>query len=759
MRKKIIVTVLSLCSYLSFGQDLKPVDYVNTLMGTQSKHSLSNGNTYPAVGLPWGMNLWTPQTGKMGDGWAYTYDADKIKGFKQTHQPSPWMNDYGAFAIMPGVGKPKFKEDERASWFSHKAEVATPYSYSVYLADADVTAELTPTERAAYFKFDFPKTDSAYVVIDALDKGSYIKILPKEKKIIGYTTRYAAGKYENFKNYFVVQFDKDFDLTSAWKDNALVNNQLEITSNHAGAIVGFKLKAKESVYAKVASSFISFDQAEINLKREIGNQSFTQVKNNAKDIWSKTLSKIEVKGGTDEQYRTFYSAMYRTLFFPQKLYEIDAQNKIKHWSPYNGKILDGRMFAGTGFWDTFRALYPFLNLVYPSINVEMQEGLANAFKEGGFLPEWSSPGFADVMIGNNSASVVADAYIKGLRGYDIETLWKAVVHGANNEGPMDAVGRRGVSYYNSLGYVPYDVQINENAARTLEYAYDDFAIYQLGKALGKPESEIGIFKKRAYNYKNVFDTSTGMMRGKNKDGKFQSPFNPFKWGDAFTEGNSWHYTWSVFQDIDGLSKLIGGKKKFEAKLDEVFSLPPVFDDSYYGSVIHEIREMQIMNMGQYAHGNQPIQHMIYLYNYAGAPYKTQYWTRQVINKLYKPTPDGYCGDEDNGQTSAWYVFSALGFYPVTPATNQYVLGAPLFKEATIHLENGKKIEIKAPQNSQENIYVESLKVNNQPYSKNWLNHQELMKGAVLNFDMKAQPNKERGSQEKDFPYSMSTEKL
>ncbi|PUB33582.1 putative alpha-1,2-mannosidase [Elizabethkingia sp. YR214] len=759
MRKKIIVTVLSLCSYFSFGQDLKPVDYVNTLMGTQSKHSLSNGNTYPAVGLPWGMNLWTPQTGKMGDGWAYTYDADKIKGFKQTHQPSPWMNDYGAFAIMPGVGKPKFKEDERASWFSHKAEVATPYSYSVYLADANVTTELTPTERAAYFKFDFPKTDSAYVVIDALDKGSYIKILPKEKKIIGYTTRYAAGKYENFKNYFIVQFDKDFDLTSAWKDNALVNDQLEITSNHAGAIVGFKLKAKESIYAKVASSFISFEQAEINLKREIGNQSFAQVKNNAKDIWSKTLGKIEVKGGTDEQYRTFYSAMYRTLFFPQKLYEIDAQNKIKHWSPYNGKILDGRMFAGTGFWDTFRALYPFLNLVYPSINVEMQEGLANAFKEGGFLPEWSSPGFADVMIGNNSASVVADAYIKGLKGYDIETLWKAVVHGANNEGPMDAVGRRGVSYYNSLGYVPYDVQINENAARTLEYAYDDFAIYQLGKALGKPESEIGIFKKRAYNYKNVFDTSTGMMRGKNKDGKFQSPFNPFKWGDAFTEGNSWHYTWSVFQDIDGLSKLMGGKKKFEAKLDEVFSLPPVFDDSYYGSVIHEIREMQIMNMGQYAHGNQPIQHMIYLYNYAGAPYKTQYWTRQVINKLYKPTPDGYCGDEDNGQTSAWYVFSALGFYPVTPATNQYVLGAPLFKEATIHLENGKKIEIKAPQNSQENIYVESLRVNNQPYSKNWLNHQELLKGAVLNFDMKAQPNKERGSQEKDFPYSMSTEKL
>ncbi|WP_343686834.1 GH92 family glycosyl hydrolase [Chryseobacterium gleum] len=755
--KFIFSTCLLLLQAWALGQNVSPVDYVNPLMGTQSKPSLSNGNTYPAVGLPWGMNIWTPQTGKMGDGWAYTYDADKIKGFKQTHQPSPWMNDYGAFAIMPGVGKVKFKEDERASWFSHKAEVATPYFYSVYLADINVTTEFTPTERASYFKFDFPKTDSAYVVVDALNKGSYIKILPKERKILGYTTRYSTGKYENFKNYFVIQFDKDFELTKTWKDDKLVNDQLEITSDHTGAVVGFKLKNKETVYAKVASSFISFEQAELNLKREIGTRSFEQVKTDAKNIWNKTLGKIDVKGGTDQQMRTFYSSLYRTLFFPQKLYEIDAQNKIKHWSPYNGKIVDGRMFAGTGFWDTFRALYPFLNLVYPSINVEMQEGLANAYKEGGFLPEWSSPGYSDIMIGNNSASVVADAYIKGLRGYDVEALWQAVKHGADNEGPIEAVGRAGVKYYNELGYVPYDVNINENAARTLEYAYDDFSIYQLGKALGKPASEIDIYKKRAYNYKNVFDKETGLMRGKNKDGNFQKPFNPFKWGDAFTEGNSWHYTWSVFQDIEGLAELMGGKKKFEAKLDEVFSLPPVFDDSYYGGVIHEIREMQIMNMGQYAHGNQPIQHMIYLYNYAGAPYKTQYWARQVMNKLYHATPDGYCGDEDNGQTSAWYIFSALGFYPVTPATDQYVLGAPLFKEATIHLENGKKIEIKAPENTAENLYVKSLNVNQQPYSKNWLSHKELIKGAVLDFKMGSKPNKERGSQEKDFPYSMSKE--
>lgn len=754
---KSIFLAFILFSSLLFGQEFLPADYVNPLMGTQSKTSLSNGNTYPAIGLPWGMNIWTPQTGKMGDGWAYTYDADKINGFKQTHQPSPWMNDYGAFAIMPGIGKIKFKEDERASWFSHKAEVAKPYYYSVYLADFNVTTEFTPTERAAFFKFDFPKTDSAYVVIDALDKGSYIKILPKERRIIGYTTKYARGKYENFKNYFIIQFDRSFDATTGWKDDRFVKDQLEIMSDHVGAIISFKLRNKESVYAKIASSFISFEQAELNLKREIGNKNFEEIKTQAKDIWNKHLSRIEVKGGTEQQVKTFYSAMYRTLFFPQKLYEIDAQNKIKHWSPYNGKIEDGKIFAGTGFWDTFRALYPFLNLVYPSMNSEMQEGLVNAYKEGGFLPEWSSPGYSNIMIGNNSASVVADAYIKGLRGYDIETLWTAVLHGANNEGPMDAVGRRGVEYYNKLGYVPYNVKINENAARTLEYAYDDFAIYQLGRALGKPAAEIDIYKKRAYNYKHLFDKETGLMRGKNKDGSFQKNFNPFKWGDAFTEGNSWHYSWSVFQDVDGLAKLMGGKKNFEARLDEVFLLPPVFDDSYYGGVIHEIREMQIMNMGQYAHGNQPIQHMIYLYNYAGSPYKTQYWVRQVMDKLYLPTPDGYCGDEDNGQTSAWYVFSALGFYPVTPATDQYVLGTPLFKEATIHLENGKKIQIKAQKNSLKNIYVTALNVNLQPYSKNWLSHKELIKGSILEFNMNDKPNKERGSDEKDFPYSMSRE--
>jgi len=734
-----------------------PVDYVSTLVGTFSKPSLSTGNTYPAIAAPWGMNFWSPQTGKMGDGWMYSYDADKIRGFKQTHQPSPWMNDYGQFSIMPITGSLKFKEDDRASWFSHKAEVATPYYYSVYLADHDVTTEIAPTERAAGFKVTFPKTDSAYIVIDAFDKGSYIKILPNEHKIIGYSTKNSGGVPENFKNYFVLEFDRAFESAGIFSDDEFKNNVLEITGDHVGAVVGFKTKeAGEQTYIQVASSFISHEQAQLNLK-EIGNKDLQTLKEEGRTNWNKALSRVEVGGGSIDQVRTFYSNLYRTLLFPRMFFEYDAQGNVIHYSPYNGKVLPGYMFTDTGFWDTFRCLFPFLNLVYPEMNIKMQEGLVNAYKESGWLPEWASPGLRDVMVGNNSASVVADAYLKGLRGYDIETLYEALLHGANNAGPLTAVGRAGADFYTKLGYVPYDVNINENAARTLEYAYDDFAIYQLAKKLNKPKKEIELYRQRSLNYKKLFDKETGLMRGKNQDGNFQKPFNPFKWGDAFTEGNSWHYTWSVFHDVQGLIDLMGGKNAFAKKLDSVFVLPPVFDDSYYGQVIHEIREMQIANMGQYAHGNQPIQHMIYLYNYAGEPWKTQYWVRETMNRMYLPTPDGYCGDEDNGQTSAWYVFSALGFYPVTPATDEYILGAPLFKQAKIKLPTGKEIVLNAPANNAENRYIENLRFNGSSYSKNFFKHDDLTNGATIDFDMGSSPNTERGTKENDLPYSLSRE--
>ena len=735
----------------------EPVDYVSTLVGTESKIELSTGNTYPAVAMPWGMNFWMPQTGKMGNGWAYVYSADKIRGFKQTHQPSPWINDYGQFSILPITGKPEFDQDKRASWFSHKAEIATPYYYRVYLADYDIVAELAPTERACAMRFTYPENDKSFVVVDAFDKGSYVKILPEKQMIVGYTTKNSGGVPDNFKNYFVVKFDKPFTYKAAVADGTVGEGNTEATCNHAGAIIGFQTKRGEVVNVQVASSFISEEQALRNLG-ELKDGCFDRIKAEGRKTWNNVLGKIEIEDQNIDHKRTFYSCLYRSVLFPRSFFEYDAQGKVVHYSPYNGKVLPGYMFTDTGFWDTFRCLFPLLNVMYPSMNTKMQEGLVNAYKESGFLPEWASPGHRGCMVGNNSASIVADAYLKGLRGYDAEELWKAVVHGANNVHPtVSSTGRLGHEYYNKLGYVPYDVKINENVARTLEYAYDDWCIYKFGKALGKSEKELKPFLARAYNYKNVFDPETKLMRGRNKDGKFQSPFSPLKWGDAFTEGNSWHYSWSVFHDPQGLINLMGGKQNFNQMLDSVFNVPPLFDDSYYGGVIHEIREMQIMNMGNYAHGNQPIQHMIYLYGYSGQPWKTQYWIREVMDKLYTAHPDGYCGDEDNGQTSAWYVFSAMGFYPVCPGSNQYVLGVPYFDKLTLHLENGKSLTVTAKGNSDDTRYVNAMTLNGETYNHNYLTHDAVMNGGNIVFDMSTTPNTQRGTLAEDVPYSLSNE--
>lgn len=753
MRKILLTACLIACSLMAEAKDW--TQYVNPLMGTQSSFELSTGNTYPAIARPWGMNFWTPQTGKMGDGWQYTYTANKIRGFKQTHQPSPWINDYGQFSIMPVTGKLEFDEEKRASWFSHKGEIATPSYYKVYLAEHDVVTEMTPTERAVLFRFTFPENEHSYIVVDAFDKGSYVKVIPEENKIIGYTTRNSGGVPENFKNYFVIEFDKPFTYKGTFADKKLEEGNLEQKADHTGAIIGFSTRKGEIVHARIASSFISFEQAAQNLK-ELGNDSFEQLAQKGNDAWNKVLGKIEVEGGNLDQYRTFYSCLYRSLLFPRKFYEFTADGQPVHYSPYNGQVLPRYMYTDTGFWDTFRCLFPFLNLMYPSVNKEIQEGLVNTYKESGFFPEWASPGHRGCMIGNNSASVLVDAYMKGVKVDDVKTLYEGLIHGTENVHPeVSSTGRLGYQYYNKLGYVPYDVKINENTARTLEYAYDDWCIYQLAKALNRPKKEIELFAKRAMNYRNVFDKESKLMRGRNENGQFQSPFSPLKWGDAFTEGNSWHYSWSVFHDPQGLIDLMGGKKMFITMLDSVFAVPPVFDDSYYGQVIHEIREMTVMNMGNYAHGNQPIQHMIYLYNYAGQPWKAQYWLRQVMDRMYTPGPDGYCGDEDNGQTSAWYVFSALGFYPVCPGTDEYVIGAPLFKKATLHFENGNNLVIDAQNNSKENLYIESLRVNGQESTRNYLKHADLLRGGTIEFKMGSQPNLNRGINDDDAPYSFS----
>ncbi len=753
MKKVLLLSVIVAASSMASYAVENPVDYASTLVGTHSKFELSTGNTYPATAVPWGMNFWTPQTGTMGNGWTYVYEHDKIRGFKQTHQPSPWINDYGQFSIMPVTGEPVFNQDARASWFSHKAEVAKPYYYSVYLADHDVTTEIAPTSRAAMFRFSFPTTEDAYVIVDAFDRGSYARIEPGQNKITGYTTRNSGGVPQNFKNYFVIEFDHPFTEVAAVSDGEIKKGSTEAESNHSGAVVRFTTRKGEPVIARVASSFISPEQAERNLQ-ELGKDSFDTVKAKGRDTWNREMGKIEVNDDDIDNLRTFYSCLYRSMLFPRSLYEIGADGKPVHYSPYNGEVLPGYMFTDTGFWDTFRCLFPFLNLMYPDMSAKMQEGLVNAYKESGFLPEWASPGHRNCMVGNNSASVVADAYIKGIRGYDVETLWEALKHDANNHMPRTSSGRVAYDQYNELGYVPNNTGVGQNVARTLEYAYNDWTIYTLGKALGKPDSETDIYKKRALNYRNVYNPKHKLMSGRSDKGEFDPNFDPAAWSRDFCEGNSWHWSFCVFHDPQGLIDLMGGKKVFTNMMDSVFIIP-CHEGLKSRSVIHEMREMQVMDMGQYAHGNQPIQHMVYMYNYGGEPWKAQQHVRDIMDKLYTAAPDGYCGDEDNGQTSAWYVFSALGFYPVCPASDQYVLGTPLFKSVNLHLDNGKTVSIKANNNSSENFYVKNLNVNGRPYSKNYVTHGDLLKGIKMDYTMDSKPNTARGTADSDAPYSFS----
>ena len=719
----------------------EPADYVSTLVGSLSEHSFSTGNTYPAIALPWGMNFWTPVTGLMGDGWAYRYDAHMIRGFEQTHQPSPWINDYGQFAIMPVRDAQAVDQEARASWFTHNSEVAKPYYYQVYLADHDINAEIAPTDRAASLLFTFPESETSGIVVDAYNEGSYIKVLPEENAVVGYTTKNCGGVPENFRNWFVVKFDKPIESYTVYAGpSKALTGTAEFEGDHALAVVKFKTVRGEKVNAQAASSFISLEQAWTNFK-EVEGKSFAQVKDAAKARWNEILGRIQVGGGSEDQYRTFYSCLYRSTLFPRKFYEIDEAGNPVHYSPYNGQVCDGYLYTDTGFWDTFRALFPLLNLVYPDVNTEIQLGLANIARENEFLPEWSSPGHRGCMVGNNSASVVADAIMKGITPEsEWQTLYDCIVYGTEHVHPtVSSSGRLGHEYYNTIGYVPCNVGIHESVARTLEYAYNDWCILQIAKKLGRPQEELDKWEARSNNWKNVFDPSHNLMRGRNLDGTFEDNFSPYRWGGAFTEGNAWHYTWSVFHDVDGLKEEMGGAETFTAMLDSVFVVPPIYDDSYYGFRIHEITEMQVANMGNYAHGNQPAQHMIYLYDWAGAPAKGQKWIREVMDRLYSARPDGYCGDEDNGQTSAWYVFSALGFYPVCPASDEYALGTPYFQKAVVHLANGKELVINAAGNSKATPYVAGMKFNGKAHASSFINHSAIVKGGKLDFTMSEQP--------------------
>jgi predicted alpha-1,2-mannosidase len=747
--KRYIFLAFLAASFRLFAES--PVDKVNPLMGTESTYAFSYGNTYPAVAVPWGMNFWSPQTGANRDGWMYSYAQKFICGFRQTHQPSPWINDYGTFSIMPQIDSLVFQDKLRGASFSHQNETAKPYYYKVKF-DNGITTEIAPTERAASLRIIFPKKQEQYILIDGYDGGSSLSIDPSGRRITGYVKNNSGGVPSNFANYIVLEFDKPIEDYGLFYGGKRYPKALNSTHDHVYAYLKFNIGQKP-LEIKTASSFISLEQAQLNLKREIGIASFDDVSSKAKQEWNKQLSRIEVDGGTLEQEATFYSCLYRTLLFPRKFYELNGKGKPLHYSPYDGKIHDGYMYTDNGFWDTFRAVHPLFTLVYPSVSAEVTASIVNAYKEGGWLPEWSSPGYRDCMVGNNSISILTDAWVKGIRSFDAKTALEAMIHQANNQGPINSVGRNGYEAYNRLGYVPYP-EFSEATAKTLEYAYADWCIFRFAEAIGD-KAIAKKYRKQAFNYKNLLNPSTGFMGSKNGEGKWREPFDATEWGGPFTEGSSWHYTWSVMHDPEGLSQLLGGHEHTAYMLDSMFRAPNTFKVGTYGFVIHEMAEMAAINMGQYAHGNQPVQHAIYLFDYLGKPWRAQFHLRNVMDKLYHANTKGYCGDEDNGQTSAWYVFSALGFYPVCPGTTEYALGSPLFKKATITFETGKKFIIDAANNSKENIYIQDAFLNQKSYSKNYLTFDNIRKGGTLKLKMSQIPNAKRGILSKNSPYSLT----
>ncbi len=729
------------------------VDYVNPLQGTNSSFELSRGNTYPAISLPFGMTAWTPQTGEWR--WIYTFNSNKFQGMRATHQPSPWVGDYGQFTIMPMVGTLKIKDEDRASFFRHANEISKPYYYSVLLETYNIKTEITPTMRCALMRITFPKSESAFILLDASAKLGYVKIIPEQKRIEGYTRINSGGVPENFACYFVCEFDKDFADFGTTQGDGYASQTTEKKGMDVGAYIGFKTEENEIVNLKIATSFISLEQAERNLNNEIGTADFEEIKLQAQKTWNAHLGKVQIESKDVDKKVTFYTALYRMSLFPRVWYELDENGQKYHFSPYDGQVHPGPLYADTGFWDTFRALFPFHTIMFPQREAEMLEGFVNAYKEGGRFPKWTSPGYRGGMIATHSASVIADAYIKGIRGFDAQKAYEGMVKDAMEPlQPGEGGGRWAIDDYKKLGYVPNDVE--GSVSRTLEFAYDDFCVAQMAKALGK-EDDYQYFMTRAMNYQNVFDPTVGFMRAKNKEGEWQTPFSPIEWGGPYVEGSAWHYTWTVMQDPQGLINLFGGTEKFVGKLDALFTTPPDFEVGSYGHVIHEMTEMVLCNMGQYAHGNQPVHHVIYLYNYAGQPWKTQERVRQVMETLYGPGYDGsgLCGDEDNGQTSAWYVFSALGFYPVSPGRAEYAIGSPLFPKATLYLPDGKQFVITAQNNSSENKYIQSVTLNGVPYNKSYITHEDIISGGEITFAMGNTPNKEWATTRENFPHSIS----
>jgi predicted alpha-1,2-mannosidase len=730
----------------------EPIDYVNPLIGTTL-----NGNVIPNVGLPFGMTQWTPQTRlpeKKGIP-PYLYYDPMIQGFQGSH----WLSggatqDYGSVTLMPTKGKLNVLPQKRASFFNRSEEIAKPYYYRVRLTRYNIVAQLTGTTRCGFMKFTYPKSDSSYIIIDTnagyqptTDSTSgkgYIKIIPSKNEVVGYDPVYRMyqgwGQAAGFAGYFVTKFNQPFASYGTWNWGKAPTTGSKTANNQPGAFIRFNTKQYEVIKVKIGTSFTSIKEAQKNLRKEIPGWNFKQVKLSLRKIWESNLGKINIQGGTTSQRKTFYTALYHAFQLPRVISNTDG-SYVGFDSHHKEEKANGYVQYGDySLWDIFRAEGPLLTLLEPNKMRDMIVSLIKKGEQGGFLPifpAWSN--YTSEMIGDHAIPFIVDAYRKGIRDFDVQKAYKLMKRNAtqlpsSKNAYISGKGRRALKSYIKYGYIPLEYSVkyafhqNEQVSRTLEYAYDDWCLAQMAKVLNHPK-DYTLFSKRAQNYKNVFDTTTGFVRGRYANGSWSKPFNPADHYSYITEGTPWQYSWFVPQNIPELIKLMGGRQKFISKLNTFFKKSSKFNP-------------QFQSTSYYTQGNEPDESAAYLFDYAGAPWKTQYWVRQIMKRSYQDNAGGLPGNDDAGQLSAWYVFSAIGLYPVCPGNPIYAIGSPIFKKIVIDIGNGKNFTIIAKNNSSRNIYIQSAKLNGKKLNIPFISHTDIIKGGRLTLVMGNKPNKE-----------------
>ena len=727
-------------------QDL--LRYVNPAQGADSVHSFSKGNTHPLVARPFGMTHWSPQTEDSPR--FYQPTAHQIQGIRATHQPSPWIGDYGHFLLCPQSGRPLLQAGQRSSVFRQDQTTLGPHYLRTVFGRYRTAVELTATERCALLRLDYPEGEARRLVLDLFAGDCRLAVDPSGGTLSGYTRANSGGVPDNFALYFWLEVAGPVIGGGTFDEGGIDDGATAAAGDGLGGWLEFA-PGDGAVQVRVATSFISIDQARQNLAREVGDRDFDQVLGESAQVWNDVLNRVQVEGADDRQLRTLYSCLYRAHLFPRMWYEYDAEGRPHHFSPYDGGLHRGVLYADNGFWDTHRTVYPLLAWLDPQRLGEIVEGWVQAYREGGWFPKWTSPGYRACMIGTHLDAVIADACVKGVGGFDLETAFAAMLKNANEVGDDEGnYGRRGIEAFAELGWVPDD-EVEHAASRTQDFAYNDFCVAQVARALGR-EEDYRKYRQRAFYYRNTFNSRTGFMQGRKRDGSWAEPFDEFRWGEAYIEGSAWQCSWAVNHDLAGLIDLFGGAGPTVEKIDRMLALPPRFEVGSYNFEIHEMTEMAAVDFGQYAHSNQPVHHVLYIYTFAGAPHRTQYWVRRVLDQLY--SPEGFSGDEDNGEMSSWYIFSALGLYPFCPGHSSYVLGSPLFKKAVVRPAGGEEFVVEAPDNSGENVYVKGVEFNGRPHSSAAVEHSDLAAGGTLRFAMDARPGS-AGHADGDLPFSLS----